>query len=105
MNALADDFFTGDAEKGSRNAGERETGAEETGSLPRDSHGRSAEPSAAHTPDLRWLGMASCMGSALITLVGAALITGHLLSIGDGKMIAEDEGSQPGYTVAAGSDS
>jgi hypothetical protein len=45
------------------------------------------------------------MGSALITLVGAALITGHLLAAGDGKAIAEDEGSQPGYAVAAGSDS
>jgi hypothetical protein len=48
--------------------------------------------------------MTFCMGSAVIMLVGAALITGHLLSAGDGKTIAEDGGARPGYAVAAGKD-
>jgi hypothetical protein len=105
MNGLADESFTGDLVKGSRQAGDRETGTEAAGLSACESPSGSAERSVAPTRDLRWLGTMSCMGSALITLVGAALITGHLLAAGDGKAIAEDEGSQPGYAVAAGSDS
>ncbi len=104
MNGLADDFFTGDTVEGSSKAGERETWAKGAGPLPCDAPGGLAKPSGAFTPDLRWLGMMSCLGSALITIAGAALITGHLLSAGDGNMVAEDEGSPQGYVVAAGSD-
>jgi hypothetical protein len=105
MNGLADDSFTGDLVEGSRQAGDRETGTEAAGLSACECPSGSAERSVAPARDLSWLGTMSCMGSALITLVGVALITGHLLAADDGKAIAEDEGSQPGYSVAAGSDS
>ena len=104
MSGLADGFLTGDTVEGSRKADDPETSTEETGSLPCALPGALAEPSDAHTPDLRWLGVVSCLGSAVITLVCSVLIAGHLFLNGDEKMVAEDEGTPPGYSVAAGSD-
>ena len=104
MNGLADGFLTGDAIEGSRKADDRETATEETGALPCALPGASAEPYDAHTPDLRWLGVVSCLGSAVITLVCSVLIAGQLFLSGDEKVVAEDEGTPPGYSVAAGSD-
>jgi len=104
MNGLAIDVSSGNAVKGSKNAGDRESGTEGIGFLPCGSPDGPMEPADTHVPDLRWLGIMSCMGSALITIAGSALITGHLLLAGDGKMVAEDQGSAPGYSVAAGSD-
>jgi hypothetical protein len=104
MNGQAEYSFTEDIVEGSREPGARETGTEAAGLSPSESPRGSAERSAAPTRDLGWLGMTFCMGSAVIMLVGAALITGHLLSAGDGKTIAEDGGARPGYAVAAGKD-
>ena len=104
MSGLADDLITHDAVEGLSRADDRETAAKETGSLPCALPGASAEQSDAHTPDLGWLGVVSCLGSAVITIVCTVLIAGQLLSIGDEKMVAGDEGTPPGYSVAAGSD-
>jgi hypothetical protein len=38
----------------------------------------------------------------VITLVCTVLIAGQLLSIGDENLVAADEGTPPGYSVAAG---
>jgi hypothetical protein len=103
MSGLADDLITRDAVEGSRKADDRETAAEETGSLPCVLPGVWAEQSDVVTPDLRWLGVVSCLGSAVITLVCTVLIAGQLLSIGDENLVAADEGTPPGYSVAAGS--
>jgi hypothetical protein len=104
MNGLVDGFFPVDAIEGSRKADDRETTTKESGSLPCALPSASAQPYEAHTPDLRWLGVLSCVGSAVITLVCSVLIAGQLFLGGDEKVVAEDEGTPPGYSVAAGSD-
>jgi len=104
MSGLADDLITRDVVEGLGNADDRESAAIEAGSLPCALPGASVEQSGAHTPNLGWLGVVSCVGSAVITIVCTVLIAGQLFSIGDGEMVAEDEGTPPGYSVAAGSD-
>jgi len=104
MSGLADDLITRDAVEGSRRENDQHTAAKETGSLPCAVPGASEEQSDAHTPNLGWLGVVSCVGSAVITIVCTVLIAGQLLSIGDEKMIAGDQETPPGYSVAAGFD-
>lgn len=103
MNGPADGFLPGDAIEGSRKADGPETATGETGSLPYTLPRALAEQHDAHAPDLRWLGVVSCLGSAVFTLVCGALIAGHFFLADDETMIAEDEGTPPGYSVAAGS--
>ncbi len=104
MNGVAGDLLTDSAAKVSAEPSDRESEAKGGDVFACGSSAAAAEPSGTQASDLRWLGMMSCMGSALITLVGAVLITGHLLSSGAGGIVAEDEGAPPGYAVAAGSD-
>jgi hypothetical protein len=100
MNGLADGFLTGDAIEGSRKADGSEIATKETGSLPCALPCASEEPYDPHTPDLRWLGVVSCLGSAVITLVCGVLIAGQLFLSGDEKVVAEGEVTPPGYSVA-----
>ena len=104
MNGLLDDCLTGASVACCGNANDRRMADGDAGLLPGDPGGRAAEPSRGDAPDLRWLGMISCMGSALITLVGAAMVAGHLLAPGDANTMADDKGTPSGYSIAGGSD-
>lgn len=101
MNGLAEDVFAVD---GARDGERQETGVAKANASHHASLFGSADEAEAGIPDLRWLGLVSCMCSAVITLAGAALIGGQLLSTGAGDMVAEEDGALPDYAVAAGSD-
>lgn len=104
MNGLAEDMVAEGVNMNAGIVGGGEAGPEGASRSEHIPSGESVQSSDAALPDLRWLGMISCMCSAAITLVGAALVAGQLLSAGTGDMVAEDEGALPDYAVAAGSD-
>jgi hypothetical protein len=104
MSTPLDDCLTGTAVARSGEVNDRQIADGDTGPLPGAPVGRQPEPTRGTAPDLRWLGIISCMGSALITLVGAAMVAGHLLAPGDANTMANDKGTPSGYSIAGGSD-